>query len=371
MADGILDVAPRRHIPAVDRGRVGAAAARLRGRARRAFRTPRVDAGVVAHAEPEPEAVAELPDGFPLRWRRLPPAVRTTGRERRWLDPHGFLKRLERTVDRFTARWIYPHVFGLWHPYCWLLPRRFAVAVATLEPPRWSARVDGLRVLHLSDIHCGAFLRPDALAAIVEPLMTLRPDLVAITGDIVDGQIEDLDGFLPVLASLTGAPLGAWYCHGNHDYFTGAPEVIREQLASVGIRTLVNESVVLRSARGDLVLGGVDDRNLGRPDWTALVAAHGTPDILLAHNPDDFYDAERRGIPVVLSGHTHGGQIRFSGMSRPLIRQSQFCLDEGTYAHGSTMLVVSRGLGAAGLPWRAGANPEAGLLRLRHATSDT
>jgi predicted MPP superfamily phosphohydrolase len=66
----------------------------------------------------------------------------------------------------------------------------------------------------------------------------------------------------------------------------------------------------------------------------------------------------------VLSGHTHGGQIRFPA-GPPLVRQSQFCLDEGLYVHGETTLVVSRGLGAVGLPWRAGAHPEAVWLRVR------
>lgn len=308
----------------------------------------------------------ELPAGFSLRSQPLPPVRRPPGRERRWLYPqHGVFKRLERTLDRFTARHVYPHLLGVWHPYCWLLPRRFALSIGTLEAPLWPPRVDGLRVLHLSDIHCGAFLRPEVLAAILAQLMVLRPDIVAITGDIVEGQVEDLDGFLPVLALLAHAPLGAWYCHGNHDYFTGAPEVIRDRLASAGIRTLQNESVVVHAEHGDLVLGGIDDRTLGQPDWSALVASHGPPHLLLAHHPDDFYDAARRGIALVLSGHTHGGQIRLPGIARPIIRQSRFRLDEGIFLHDSAMLVVSRGLGAVGLPWRAGADPEAGLLRVR------
>ena len=90
----------------------------------------------------------------------------------------------------------------------------------------------------------------------------------------------------------------------------------------------------------------------------------GPPHLLLAHHPDDFYEAERRGVALVLSGHTHGGQIRFPA-GPPIIRQSRFCLDEGLYVHGSAMLAVTRGLGAVGLPWRWGADPEAVLLRIR------
>jgi predicted MPP superfamily phosphohydrolase len=281
-----------------------------------------------------------------------------TGRERRWLDPYrGALKLTERTLDRLAARYLYPHILGIWHPYCWQLPRRFSLAEATLAPPLWPRDADDLRVLLLSDIHTGAFLHPEVLGPLLAELMRLEPDLVAITGDIVEGQVEDLDGFLPALAVLTGAPLGAWYCFGNHDYYTGAPERIRDQLASIRVETLCNESRVLRGERATFVLGGIDDRILGAPDWERLTAAHGPPHLLLAHNPDDFYEAERRGVALVLSGHTHGGQIRFPG-GPPVVRQSQFCLDEGLYVHGATVLAVTRGVGTVGLPFRV-------LLRLR------
>jgi uncharacterized protein len=317
--------------------------------------------------QPEARRPTDIPLGFSLPWRLLPVPRRTTGHERRWLDPeHGLLKRAERLVDRFTARHVYPRLRGAWHPYSWLLPRRFALAVATVTPPLWPPEADNLRVLLLSDIHTGAFLRPDVLGSILEELMRLQPDLVAVTGDIVEGRVEDLDGFLPVLAVLAGAPLGAWYCFGNHDYFTGEPRRIRDLLASIHIRVLCNESRVLRGDHGDFVVGGIDDRTLGTPYWGRLTAAHGPPHLLLAHNPDDFYEAERRGVALVLSGHTHGGQIRLPA-GPPIVRQSYFCLDEGLYVHGSTMLAVTRGLGAVGLPWRMGANPEAVLLRIRTA----
>jgi uncharacterized protein len=313
---------------------------------------------------PQARPRAAVPAGFSLPWRELRPPRRTTGRERRRFDPgRGLLKRAERTIDRFTARYVFPHLLGVWHPYCWLLPRRFSLAVATVMPPLWPASADDLRVLLLSDIHTGAFLHPEVLGPILEELMRLQPDLVAVTGDIVEGRVEDLDGFLPVLAVLAGAPLGAWYCFGNHDYFTGEPDRIRDLLRSIGIGTLCNDSRLLRGKRGDFVIGGIDDRTLGTPDWERLAVAHGPPHLLLAHHPDDFYEAERRGVALVLSGHTHGGQIRLP-TGPPIVRQSRFCLDEGLYVHGTTMLAVTRGLGAVGLPWRVGANPEAVLLRI-------
>jgi hypothetical protein len=287
-----------------------------------------------------------------------------TGKERRWLDPNkGLFKVLERQIDRLVSRFVYPHLLGLWHPYTWLLPRRFSLAEISVAPSGWPWDLAPLNVLLLSDIHTGMFLHAEILSEIVGALMELRPDLVAVAGDIVTARAGDLDGFLPALAPLSRAPLGAWYCHGNHDYFGRDPAAIRERLKSIGITTLTNESVLLAHGNGRFVLGGIDDRILGRPDWDRLASEHGRPDLLLAHNPDTFYEAEARAIPLTLSGHTHGGQIRFRN-GPPLVRHSRFCLDEGAYAHNSSLLVVSRGLGSVGLPWRYGADPEAVWIQI-------
>jgi predicted MPP superfamily phosphohydrolase len=150
---------------------------------------------------------------------------------------------------------------------------------------------------------------------------------------------------------------------GNHDYFGGDPEDIRKGLDGIGVRVLRNESVRLIRGGQAIVLGGIDDLVMGQPDWPALTAAHGAPHLLIAHNPDHFYAAATRRVPLILSGHTHGGQIRLPG-GPPIIRQSRFCLDEGVYAYESSLLVVSRGLGSVGLPWRWGADPEALLIEI-------
>jgi uncharacterized protein len=220
-----------------------------------------------------------------------------------------------------------------------------------------------MRVLLLSDIHCGIFLKPETLAKIVQYLMQLGPDLVVVAGDMVTGHSREVRPFLDALAPLSCAPLGAWFCFGNHDYFGGDPEEIRQELQAVGISTLKNESVRIFYGTTSFVLGGIDDLILGKPDWSGLTSAPGTPHILLAHNPDFFYEAASQGVPLVLSGHTHGGQIRLP-KGPPIIRQSRFCLDEGVYAFGSSLLVVSRGLGSILLPWRWGADPEAIMIEI-------
>src|SRR5215467_4592769 len=263
-----------------------------------------------------------------MRRRRLGPPRVMTGAERRRINPNsGLIKLLEHHMDVVVSRFLYPHLSRVWNPYGWLLRRRFVLTEVALAPARWPTRLAPLRVLLISDIHTGIFLRPHILAEVVEGLMTLAPDLVAIAGDVVTGHSSEVRPFLHALAPLSRAPLGAWYAHGNHDYFGGDPAELREDLGRAGITTLHNASLALK------------------------------------HGPDHFYEAEHYGVPLTLSGHTHGGQIRLPG-GPPIIRHSRFCLDEGVYAFRSSLLVVSRGLGSVGLPWRWGADPEAILLEI-------
>jgi len=287
-----------------------------------------------------------------------------TGRKQRWLNPNrGPLKILERNLDLIVSRFLYPRLGHLWSPYSRLLERRFGVADIEVSPTGWPVGGGRLRVLLISDIHTGIFLKPDALAAIVASLMALQPDLVAVAGDLVTGHVSELDPFLEALAPLARAPLGACVCFGNHDYFGGNPEHLGRSLERIGLQMLKNQSVKVTHGAGQLVIGGIDDLVMGRPDWTALAARHGTPHLVLAHNPDHFYAASAQDVPLILSGHTHGGQIRLPN-GPPIIRQSRFCLDEGAYAFRSSLLIVSRGLGSVGLPWRWGADPEAVLVEI-------
>src|SRR5215468_7800380 len=260
-----------------------------------------------------PTAITRKPTTTIIKTRRLSPPRVMTGREQRWLNPNkGAFKLLERNMDILVSRFLYPHLAAVWNPYSWLLEKRFVLAETSLSPQDWPAEVNPLRVLLLSDIHCGIFLKPEALAKIIGLLMELKPDLVTISGDIVTGHSSEVTQFLDALAPLSGAPLGGWYCYGNHDYFGGDPEDIRKNLKSIGITTLKNDSLLLKHGKGSF---------------------------------------------------THGGQIRLPH-SRPILRQSRFCLDEGSFAFRSSLLVVSRGLGSVGLPWRWGADPEAVLIEI-------
>ena len=294
-----------------------------------------------------------------LRRRQLAHPRVTTGQERRWLDPNkGLFKMFERDIDFVVSRYIYPHLLGIWNPYSSILSKRFSLAEISLTPPLWPQSLPALKILLLSDIHTGIFLKPAVLGDIINLLMELQPDLVAVAGDIVTGQSSDVNHYLGALTPLSCAPLGAWYCFGNHDYFDGNARDIRRKLESVHITTLANESIKLNHGGGEFVLGGIDDFILGTPDWERLLSRNGVPHLLMAHHPDFFYQAVARNVALTLSGHTHGGQIR-PYWTPPLVRHSEFCLDEGAYRHKDSLIIVSRGLGSVGLPVRYGADPEA------------
>ncbi len=285
------------------------------------------------------------------------------GNERRRINPNrGIIKLAERYADILFSRFLYPFLGHLWSPYCWLLEHRFSLAETTIAPLGWPKSLAPLRVLLITDIHGGIFLKPQTLSGIIRTLMQMKPDLVLIGGDLVSGHVSEAVRYLDALAQLHNAPLGAWFCLGNHDYFGGDPHELTENLAAIGIKTLKNETVSLLHHGEAFVLGGIDDRIMGKPDWQSLTARD-RPHLLMAHNPDFFYDAERHGIPLMVSGHTHGGQIRFP-RGPAIIRQSRYCLDEGVYAYRSSLLVVSRGLGSVMLPFRWGADPEAVLIEV-------
>jgi hypothetical protein len=270
---------------------------------------------------------------------------------------------LERRVSNALSRSVFPRVPGLSRLYdrqlrCGLVLSETEVELAALAPA-----FDRLRILFVSDIHAGAFVSPKTLAATFERLLATEPDVILVGGDLVTTALEEFVGSREAFARLR-APMGVFAVLGNHDHYTRDPGRLRDMIENVGIRVLHNRSVALRRGDASLSLAGVDDLVAGRPNLEAALAGTHAPVLLLAHNPDLAFDAARSGVALMLSGHTHGGQIRVPGLP-VLVRQSRYHLDEGRYRVGSMELLVSRGLGATGLPVRFACPPEAVLIHLR------
>lgn len=225
----------------------------------------------------------------------------------------------------------------------------------------------GYRIAQLSDIHLSPTIRGGDLARWVQATNGLSPDMVAITGDLVDGTVEGMgDEALP-LTDLK-APDGVYFSTGNHEYYWG-PQEWTAHLSSLGIRVLQNSHEVVRRGEDALVVAGINDHRAGdfHPSWAPdpVRAFQGAPEgatrLVLAHQPRSAPAVAAAGAHVQLSGHTHGGQ--FFPWSLVIHAVEPFVA--GTYQVGAMALYVSRGTGWWGPPLRLGSRPEITLITLR------
>jgi predicted MPP superfamily phosphohydrolase len=269
---------------------------------------------------------------------------------------------MERALSHWLTREVYHRVPWMNLPYDHSLRRNLTLSEAEIALEGLPPAFDGTRLLLVSDLHAGPFVSPGVLHETMRRLQAVEPDVVLLGGDLTTTGPREFVSHRRVFESLR-APLGVFAVMGNHDYYTREGERMRALVEEAGLVVLHNRSVTLRRGGARLDLAGVDDLLLGRPDLRAALEGTEPPVILLSHNPDLFFDAVRHDVALTLAGHTHGGQIRVRGLP-VLVRQSRYSLDEGRYRSGDSELIVSRGLGAVGLPWRAACSPEGVLIRL-------
>jgi len=224
--------------------------------------------------------------------------------------------------------------------------------------------LDGFRVVHLSDLHYGPLVDPRHLERAIAIANDLRPDLLALTGDYISQE----RAYAAPCAELVGhlqARCGVYGVLGNHDHWTDA-KLIADLFSAEGIRMLVNEGVRI-DARGEAFwLAGVDDTMVGLEDLPLSLAGARNEEfkLLLAHNPTILRRAARRDVDLVLSGHTHGGQVTLRPEKNRSGRPRRRML-RGLGRRANTQIYVTRGLGTVVLPIRYGCPPEVSLLELR------
>jgi predicted MPP superfamily phosphohydrolase len=229
---------------------------------------------------------------------------------------------------------------------------------------------DGYRIVQISDLHCGPFASGRRVARWVAATNRLEPDLVAVTGDL----IANGSAFIDVVAGALGglrARDGAFAAMGNHDYF-GDGEAMVGALESAGLTVLRNRGVELRRGAAAIYLAGVDDTWSKRHDLARALEARppGMPAVLLAHDPVLFPEAAERRVDLVLSGHTHGGQVAVPLLARKLnLARLITRFTNGVYRSGTSTLYVNRGLGTTGPPVRLAVAPEIAVLTLRRPTN--
>ena len=239
--------------------------------------------------------------------------------------------------------------------------KRVEVRVENLPEP-----LEGFTIAQITDIHVGPTIKGDFVRRIVERVNSLGADMVAITGDLVDGSVRDLAPHTAPLADLRSRH-GTYVVTGNHEYYSGAKSWIAE-LRRLGTHVLVNEHVVLEHGGARIAVAGVTDYSAHRfhPEHRsdARRALHGAPadaiKVLLAHQPRSAPHAQAAGADLQISGHTHGGQF----WPWNLFVRLQQPFTAGLHRLGSMWIYISRGTGYWGPPMRFGIPSEITRIRL-------
>ena len=245
-------------------------------------------------------------------------------------------------------------------------PYMLAVERQEIVLERLPKEMDGLRIVQLSDIHHSPFTGTKQIERAIETANELKPDIIALTGDYVSHERE----FAAPVAELMGrlqARHGVYAILGNHDHWVDAA-LITDLFRAEGITVLINQGMRFELDGSAIWLAGVDDTMVGLEDLPLALAGSSDDEmkLLLAHNPVILRRAARAGVDLVLSGHTHGGQVTLrsersaSGLPRRRLLR-------GLGRQGKTQIYVTRGLGTVVLPIRYGCPPELSLLELRAA----
>ncbi|MGY1753910.1 metallophosphoesterase [Blastococcus sp. SYSU D01042] len=252
---------------------------------------------------------------------------------------------------------------GAWAAHSAPVVRRVPITLADLDPA-----LDGLRIVTFSDGHLSATYGGRRFERLVEIVNAQRPDVVAIVGDLVDGDVDDLREDVAPLADLVSGQ-GVFFVTGNHEYFVDTTAWLRH-LPTLGVEVLRNERVAIGRGGATFDLAGIDDRTAassGVPGHGADLDAaldgrdDATPVVLLAHQPVMVEQARAAGVDLQLSGHTHGGQLWPFDYA---VRLDQPAV-QGWSRHGGTQLYVTPGAGYWGPPMRVGARPEVTVVELR------
>ncbi len=247
-------------------------------------------------------------------------------------------------------------------------PRWVEVVRKELTLPRLAPEFDGYRIAQIGDLHLDDWTKPARLTRIAERVNAERPDLIVVTGDFASYSAKKLDAETLVGAlRRLAAPDGVLAILGNHDYLTDV-KLIRHCIKEAGLTELLNEVATLERRDATLHIAGIDDvmEGRGRLDLVLKELPENEAAILLAHEPDFADVASATGrFDLQLSGHSHGGQVRFPVLGKAILPPFSQRYVRGLHEVGGMLLYVNRGLGTVHARLRFGCRPEITTLTLR------
>jgi len=227
-------------------------------------------------------------------------------------------------------------------------------------------RFENFRLTQLTDIHHSRILGIDEIRRVVALAQETKPDMFVLTGDYTTSYRRFIEPCAEALASLN-APEGVWAVLGNHDHYTD-PELTTRALQRRHIAVLNNAHTTLQRGPDALQLSGIDDWTWNAVDWPGAFSGlkPDTSTILLSHQPTVLDLEQTQNVSLILSGHTHGGQVRLPFVGAPArFATNDLKYDRGLFRRGGTQLYVSSGTGVIGLPVRLGVRPEIAVIRLK------
>jgi predicted MPP superfamily phosphohydrolase len=261
----------------------------------------------------------------------------------------------------WAARMAARRAHASWRPS--LASRRHGIELRRFAgPATYRDQVGHLRIAHLTDQHVGRITPVEVQLTAVEMTNAEKPDLILLSGDFVCHSQLYLDQLTDVMRAFD-APVIAVL--GNHDHWVDA-QLLTDLFRAEGITVLINEGMRFEKDGAAFWLAGVDDTMVGLEDLSLALAGARSDEmkLVLAHNPIVLRRAARASVDLVLSGHTHGGQVAIRG-ERNTLRGARKRLLKGLGRLGNTQIYVNRGLGTVVLPIRYGCPPEISLLELR------
>jgi len=227
-------------------------------------------------------------------------------------------------------------------------------------------RFENFRITQLTDVHHSRILGLGEVRRVVSLAQQTKPDMFVLTGDYTTTYRRFIEPCAEALASLS-APEGVWAVLGNHDHYTD-PELTTRALERRHIAVLNNAHTVVQRGPDSLQLSGIDDWSWNATDWPRAFDGlkPATPTILLSHQPTVLDLEQTQNVALILSGHTHGGQVKLPFVGAPVrYATNDLKYARGLFRRGATQLYVSSGTGVIGLPVRFGVRPEIAVLRLK------